>query len=507
MSVGAIIEEVAVKLGLDVEEAGFTKATFVADLLHEAFDKLKEIAIELWHELQNLAPETANFANEARKAALRTGLTTQAFQELSFAAKASGVDVGTLETSLGIMSRVAYGASQGSGEMAAALKKMGISAKDSSGQIKPTDELLEEFAQKFKEMPAGIERNALAMKVFGRAGREMIPFLEKGEEGIHELREEAHQFGMVLDEETIAAAKRYSRNNRELSEAIEGVKLALGGELLKLMGDFKSQLAAAINAIRPGVVNLFRITLRGLTATLKALWLILSPVIWSLKQLASLLVLIVRTAFKDVMMVLNSTIPLVKALGIAALAAGAAFLFGWLMASAPIVLIVAGLAALLLVLEDIKTFFEGGDSYTKDFMEAFGTKAVTFLKTKWGEFIDWFLVKVKSIASSVWSAVKDAFTQFGGAFRAALQTIPGIGKLFGDTTIAPSFGGGDSPRASAQAAVGAMSSSRTSNASNFQVQMSVTVPPGTNPNDVGKVITGGFADWYQAQINDLHAGG
>jgi len=69
-----------------------------------------------------------------------------------------------------------------------ALKKAGINATDANGA-------LIQLADLFKALPDGVEKSALAVKLFGKAGLEMIPLLNQGSEGLKEAAEKAKKYG------------------------------------------------------------------------------------------------------------------------------------------------------------------------------------------------------------------------------------------------------------------------------------------------------------------------
>ncbi|MFJ4230115.1 hypothetical protein ACIPYV_21325, partial [Paenarthrobacter nicotinovorans] len=80
--------------------------------------------------------------------------------------------------------------------------------------VKPMAEILPGLADKFKSMPDGAEKTALATQLFGRSGAQMLPFLNKGSEGIGQLTDKAKQMGLVIDDvsaKSFGAAKVSAR--------------------------------------------------------------------------------------------------------------------------------------------------------------------------------------------------------------------------------------------------------------------------------------------------------
>jgi hypothetical protein len=97
-------------------------------------------------------------------------------------------------------------------EGSAALNALGVSATDVHGQIRPTEQVLLDLADKFSAMPDGADKAALAVKLFGKEGLAIIPFLNQGREGITALMEEAQRLGLVMSEDVARASEVFNDN-------------------------------------------------------------------------------------------------------------------------------------------------------------------------------------------------------------------------------------------------------------------------------------------------------
>ena len=118
----------------------------------------------------------------------RTGVSVEALAKFKKAAATSGTDIDTVAKNLAKLGKGMYEAvSTGKGGAAEALQTLGISAKDAAGNLKSADQVTLEVANKFKAMPDGVEKTALAMKLFGKSGADMIPMLNMGGKAIDSL--------------------------------------------------------------------------------------------------------------------------------------------------------------------------------------------------------------------------------------------------------------------------------------------------------------------------------
>ena len=143
---------------------------------------------------------------------------------LGHAFRMSGINIDQASKGLGILSK-----HLAAGDDAA--KSLGISFQDANGKVKPMGDLLPQIAEKFKNMPPGAERTALAMKLFGRSGADMLPFLSKGAAGIQELMKQSDALGTTMSGKDAQAVKDYTKTQREFKEMIYGVQISLGRAL------------------------------------------------------------------------------------------------------------------------------------------------------------------------------------------------------------------------------------------------------------------------------------
>ena len=167
----------------------------------------------------------------------KTGVSVEALSRFSKAAKVSGTDVEGVTKALVKLSKGLIEAKNGQGQAGEALKSMGISATDASGKLKGTDQIMLEIANKFKAMPNGAEKTALALQLFGRSGADLIPMLNMGGEAIG-------KFG--------AMTTKYAEDAKKGEVAM----ITLQGKVGMLGGKLAVVLLPSITAITESLVRL-----------------------------------------------------------------------------------------------------------------------------------------------------------------------------------------------------------------------------------------------------------
>jgi hypothetical protein len=109
---------------------------------------------------------------------------------------------------------------------------LGIAVTDSAGKLRPMDEVMMEVADRFASMENGAEKTALAIKLFGRSGSELIPFLNLGRAGLAELRKEAERLGIVMSDSDAAASDKFKDALVSLKASVQGVGMTIGKILI-----------------------------------------------------------------------------------------------------------------------------------------------------------------------------------------------------------------------------------------------------------------------------------
>jgi ribosomal protein L12E/L44/L45/RPP1/RPP2 len=171
-------------------------------------------------------------ADELGKLSQKVGITVESLSALKHAAELSDVSIEQLQTGLQQLAKHAQEAQTGAGEAADTFRALGIAVKDASGNLKPTEELLLVIAERFVRMEDGAGKTALAMRLFGRSGAELIPLLNQGRTGIEALRKEAERLGIIISTDTAKAAEQFNDDLKRLTSSSDAFKIKLAEDVL-----------------------------------------------------------------------------------------------------------------------------------------------------------------------------------------------------------------------------------------------------------------------------------
>ena len=195
-----------------------------------------------------LVMPVARVGDEFFKLSQKTGVSVEALTALKYAADLSDLSTEGLTKALQKLSVAMFDTQINGEEGSAALKALGVSATDVNGQIRPTEQVLLDLADKFTSMPDGADKAALAVKLFGKEGLAIIPLLNQGREGITALMEEARRLGLVLSEDAARASEAFNDNLTRLSAVTEGVRRQIGAAVIPILADLTAEMFLAKTA-------------------------------------------------------------------------------------------------------------------------------------------------------------------------------------------------------------------------------------------------------------------
>lgn len=228
MAIGGIIGSIRVALGLDTAQFQ-NGAKEMQGTLGGLGRVLKSFAIGIGAALSfgaviKAMQSAIDKADELGKTAQKIGLPVEALSKLEYAAKLADVSLEQLSVGVGKLSQALAQAAGGtSNDATKALDAIGVSATTASGAIRPTEDVIYDIAEAFSKMEDGAGKTALAMAIFGRSGKELIPLLNAGADGLRESADEAARFGLVIDTKTSKAAEEFNDNLTRLKGAMEGL--------------------------------------------------------------------------------------------------------------------------------------------------------------------------------------------------------------------------------------------------------------------------------------------
>ena len=186
-------------------------------------------------------------ADQLYKLSQKIGISVEALSTLKFAAELSDVSLESLQKGVKTLSQNIVEAATGVGNGAEMFQALGISAKNADGSMVSTETVLLKVANVFANMEDGAVKSALAVKLFGKSGMDLIPMLNQGAAGITQLMAEAERLGIKLSKDTAESAERFNDNLIALKASSSSLGISLARDLLPEFINITNAMREAAN--------------------------------------------------------------------------------------------------------------------------------------------------------------------------------------------------------------------------------------------------------------------
>ena len=344
----------AAEAGGEIQDAGHDAKKSKSDL-----DELAGSVIDLGAKLGGLIFSSGagtwlkDLASGSELAARRLGITTEQVALLRNVARASGAELDDVQ---GVL--VTFGDKMRSAvldpksDSAKELRRLGIAIPASTSEIPGSMALLDTLADSLAGIHNPAERAAAASALLGDEGVKLLPSLEQGSGGIEEMRQRLEKLGGGFT------------NTGGISEFTGALN-----DLKTVMESLASRVVAKISEAFDGLgIDLADV----------------SEVFFELVDNSRILEAAIAT------------------LTTVAVLFGTAAAAAWLAASWPIALLVAGIAAVILIVDDLMVAFEGGKSLIGEFIDSMfgaGTATQVFdsIRNAWNVLTHAFVTKITYI--------------------------------------------------------------------------------------------------------------
>lgn len=176
-------------------------------------------------------------------AAERAGVAVESLSRLRLVAEQSNVEFGSLTVAIKSWQLLLSRASSGQQDAADSLNLLRLNAS----QLKSLrlEDQLKVIADQFSRIRDPADQTRVAVELFGRAGEQLVPLLNKGGAAIADLSAEADRLGITLDQNTVSAVNRADNALKRFLATIGGAgQRAAGNIALAIMGP-KDEIEAA----------------------------------------------------------------------------------------------------------------------------------------------------------------------------------------------------------------------------------------------------------------------
>lgn len=268
---GGLIGSLRVALGLDSAQftTGLAKARGELGSFSSAakigFAAVGAAALAAGTALGVAVKHSLDHADALGKAAQKAGVSVQALSRLEYAARLSDVSMEGLTGSLTKLGKAMVDATTDkTGAASIAFKALGIDVRDASGNIRDSNAVFLDIADRFGRMEDGATKSTLAMQLFGKAGAELIPLLNSGRDGLKQMADESDRVGFTLNTKTTDAAQAFNDTLTKVGLGFEGVANTVMQRSLPALQDFANLIASP--GLQQAVADVANLIIQSMTA-------------------------------------------------------------------------------------------------------------------------------------------------------------------------------------------------------------------------------------------------
>ena len=203
-------------------------------------------------------------ADSFGKMADQTGIAANTLQAYVNAGKLAGVSQETIDKGLRRLAQSMREADQGIATYKDSYDALGISVRGTDGELKSSEQVLGEIADRFAELPDGATKAALSMEIFGRSGASLINLLNGGAASLtefnYEVSENFAQNAEFFNDQIAVLAIRFDGFRKQLTDAL----LPTLNSVVKVFsGLFSSEndFSGFFNAVKIGITGISVVTL------------------------------------------------------------------------------------------------------------------------------------------------------------------------------------------------------------------------------------------------------
>jgi phage-related protein len=315
------------KFGKEADDSGkkalslgdIIKANLISDAIKGGLSALASGISAVGSAMSESLTAGAEYADNILTLSTQTGVSTENLQKYNAVAELVDVSTETMTKSMAKNIKSMTTAQEGTGAMADAYKKLGVSVTNADGSLRDGETVYWETIDALKNVTDETERDALAMELLGKSAQELNPLIAQGSEGIKAMGDEAVKMGAVLSEDALNSLgavddemQRFSSisgaTSNLLASAFAPAVSTLMGGVNDLGGSFNYLLSSIIGGDEGGIAEASTMISEGVT-----------NMITSMTEQAPLILGIVGDLISTVVSVISENLPLLVDSGLSML--------------------------------------------------------------------------------------------------------------------------------------------------------------------------------------------
>jgi lambda family phage tail tape measure protein len=217
-------------------EGRIKNASLATNILYTGLKSLAAVAVT--GGVVALAKSAIDLADDMRDLSQRTGVGIETLGQFKVAAELSGTSIEGVAKGLTLLNKNMVAAATGGEGAAAAFKTIGVATTEADGTLRKADKVFLDVADRFAALRDGPEKAALAMKIFGKSGAELIPILNLGSK-------EIQRFGLGIGPDFANKADAFNDSLGIMKAQVTVLTVQIGSALLPVLSGLVTVIGQA----------------------------------------------------------------------------------------------------------------------------------------------------------------------------------------------------------------------------------------------------------------------
>ena len=352
----------------------------------QAFAPVSAAAAGLVGGLAAMGVNAVKAADDLNTLSKQTGLSTDTLQKMQYASDLVDVSVDDI---VGAVRKMKNNMDSDSESVKAAWDKIGVSATDASGQMRPGEDVFYDVIGALSQIPNETERDQVAMDLFGRSADSLAGIIDDGGTSLQTYGQEAENLGLILSGDTLNSLNTLNDTLDQTKAQLSGTFAELGASVAEVLAPVLEQAVVLIQKVADAIREMDPETLQ-MIITIAAVVAAISPLLITLGSVITIIG------------------GVVQAVGV---------FIGALAAANPVVLgIIAVIAALVATGAALKLFWDENKEKIIEFCNG--------VQEKWNAWVDYLKQSVEDTKTSVvntWESIKQGVSDIVENVRSFIE--------------------------------------------------------------------------------------
>ena len=214
-----------------------------------------------------MAESSAATADNVDKMSQKIGVSRQTYQELDFICSQTGTSVDKLQGGMKNLRSAMV-----NDKNADIFRDLGVAVTDANGKMRSSEDVMFDTMAALQGIEDADQKAALAVKLFGKSGQELMPLLNGQAGSIDEMKKKAHELGLVMSDEMIDSGVGLTDTLDQTKRAFSAIITQLGGAFMPIVQKVAAKLQDALPFVQKAIQQIMPIMSGFLEQMLPALF-------------------------------------------------------------------------------------------------------------------------------------------------------------------------------------------------------------------------------------------